>query len=648
MNNGQDTIKVGSLVDTLYLYSDQCPVLLRQALALEDSAKAAADNATRRRKQEDSSDDEEADTAGVASSSSSSSEGEEEEEGTAKSGETESGDTSTTAAKSEAPPTNTSSSNSQPKPKKKSKAKPTQTEQQRNFTVKKFVENLICDAMPIHDAEAVLLPTALLSKGQDSDIAERHYVPKSPCQEYLTLSQAAQENHVLVLLLRSGRFAAGIFSKSKCLVHRACQRYTVRKGQGKAQSTQDAKGRPKSMGAQLRRQGEENLQQDITETMLQWKPHIDKCALILLSCPKGMKKYLFDALDEADVGIGKKDSRLRRLPLDIGKPSFENVCIAHQVMMTVQVRQWTRVDDAAVTNEEGTVSQPPAQQQQQQKETVEEKPAIIFPLTPLHKACHEGNLSRVIELLADKEQVVASTDKEEETSLTVEQMINRRVGPDFMTCLHYAAEAASIQRQSEQQPQPDEGQTNTVDNETAASIVIHLLVEGHADPSIVDARSRPPYFLASHDKIRDAFRMARATLGEDYCKWDTKAKVGPALTVDDLQAKKDREAEKKRKKRARQKQKKAEEKAQAEHDQRQRELAEVARKQEEDAKRVRDGLQPKAAGGNACDFCQVVVKGRKRKDMFSRLDYVYCSSECVQKHKRELMAAAAMSRSGGS
>ncbi|CAB9524166.1 Ankyrin repeat and zinc finger domain containing 1 [Seminavis robusta] len=180
------------------------------------------------------------------------------------------------------------------------------------------------------------------------------------------------------------------------------------------------------------------------------------------------------------------------------------------------------------------------------KKQVEEKPAIIFPLTPLHKACHEGNLSRVIELLADKEQVVASTDKEEETSLTVEQMINRRVGPDFMTCLHYAAEAASIQRQSEQQPQPDEGQTNTVDNETAASIVIHLLVEGHADPSIVDARSRPPYFLASHDKIRDAFRMARATLGEDYCKWDTKAKVGPALTVDDLQAKRSEAGRKER------------------------------------------------------------------------------------------------------
>jgi hypothetical protein len=34
------------------------------------------------------------------------------------------------------------------------------------------------------------------------------------------------------------------------------------------------------------------------------------------------------------------------------------------------------------------------------------------------------------------------------------------------------------------------------------------------------------------------------------------------------------------------------------------------------------------------------------EQMFQRLEYVYCGSECVQKHKRELMAAAAMARFG--
>ena len=227
--------------------------------------------------------------------------------------------------------------------------------------------------------------------------------------------------------------------------------------------------------------------------------------------------------------------------------------------------------------------------------------------------------------------------------MTVEQMIDRRAGPDFMTCLHYAAACAT--------PAQEEGGggKDSVDVETAAACITHLLLHGKSNPAIVDARLRPPYFLASHDKIRDAFRMARASLGEDHCKWDTVAKVGPPLTEDDIQAKKEREAEKRRKKKARQKHKKAQEKAEAEEEQRQQEEAEAAKKQEEEAKRVRHGLQPKveSAGGSVCDFCQKVVKGRKRKDMFSRLDYVYCTAECVQKHKRELMAAAAMSRFGG-
>lgn len=57
-----------------------------------------------------------------------------------------------------------------------------------------------------------------------------------------------------------------------------------------------------------------------------------------------------------------------------------------------------------------------------------------------------------------------------------------------------------------------------------------LLVQGHANPCAIDARGRPPYFLASSDKNREAFRLARGTLGEDYCLWDDEAKVGPALT----------------------------------------------------------------------------------------------------------------------
>jgi Vms1-associating treble clef domain len=150
------------------------------------------------------------------------------------------------------------------------------------------------------------------------------------------------------------------------------------------------------------------------------------------------------------------------------------------------------------------------------------------------------------------------------------------------------------------------------------------------------------------DKVRDSFRFARSVLGEDYCAWDDDAKVGPALTVGDIEAKKEREAEKRRRKRAKQKEKKAKEKAEIDEAEARKKEAEEQQQRDMEAKRIRDGLQPKKTGGGVCDYCQIVCKGQKRADMLHRLNYSYCSTACVQKHKRELMAAAATARFGTS
>ena len=145
--------------------------------------------------------------------------------------------------------------------------------------------------------------------------------------------------------------------------------------------------------------------------------------------------------------------------------------------------------------------------------------------------------------------------------------------------------------------------------------------------------------------------MARGTLGEEYCQWDEEAKVGPALSDSDLQLKKAKALEKKRRQRARQKETRAIEKVEAERSQAEEQARLEKLKEEEDAKRIRDGLKPKplsaTSNSNVCDFCQMIVKGKRRSQMFHRLDYAYCSTECVKRHQRELMAAAATARLGG-
>merc|ERR1712137_401660 len=105
---------------------------------------------------------------------------------------------------------------------------------------------------------------------------------------------------------------------------------------------------------------------------------------------------------------------------------------------------------------------------------------------------------------------------------------------------------------------------------------------------------------------------------------------------------------KKRRKKARQKEKKAKARAAAEEAEKLRAAEEEAKQAKAEAKRVRDGLSAKPTGANVCDFCNKVCKGRNgSKNMFQRLEYKYCSVDCVNKHKRELMAAAAMARFGG-
>lgn len=489
------------------------------------------------------------------------------------------------------------------------------TKRQSDIRVRKYVDLLTCHNFQLNDrADARLcLPTAMLSR---HDRLAEH--PSMALEAFRQLSLDARSGKpMVVFFVRSGRFAGAVFVGGECVQHRTTTRYTVRKGQGKTQSAQDSQRRAKSIGSQLRRQGEEKLQEDITESATAWKAYIDKASLLLVSCPKTMKKSFYEGLDSI---VSRDDARIRRVPLDLGRPTFENTVLIHDVLCTVTVREMVstspadhgaqgyheaREDNVKPVGPDGQAgSSSPSSAKK-------EETAIEIPLSALHVACKNGDLEVIREILAS-----ASNE------LTV------MAGPDLMTPLHYAAASA-----------------HSVEPSKAADCVTELLSQG-ADPTAMDGRTRPPYFLASHDRVRDAFRIARANLGEGFCDWEA-ARVGPSLTAEDLQQRKEKEAEKRKKKKARQKQKKTQEKAAADEMEKRRQEAEEKEKQAEEAKRIRDGLQPKAnAASNVCDFCQTLCKGRKRSQMFKRLEYAYCSTECVQKHKRELMAKAALSRFG--
>ena len=589
--------KKGKVLNQTSFYSADCLILIQQALEIVGNSTVEKKSAVARSRYASSSDEEaESDDSSRGQSDDSAS----DEEATKReslNSQSQVGD-------------NTAVSTHGTPPKRQVNLEKLQL-RQSDIRVRKYVDALTCQNFELSNPvnSYLCLPVSILSK-DDWLLAE--HSPNALKLFEAVAKKLQADKPVVVLFVRSGRFAGAVFVRGECVTHHTKTTYTIRKGQGKAQSTQDSQRRAKSIGSQLRRQGEEKLQEDISECVLRWKSHIDDAALIMVSCPKTMKKYFFEALDGT---LSREDERIRRVPLDLGRPTFENAVLIHDVLTTVTVREIVELGDREVDSLEQKAVQPSIKPGSSEASKIEKRNTneqVNIPLSALHVACKNGDFEVIHDLLASSSN-----------ELTV------MAGPDLMTPLHYAAGCSSV-----------------VEPSVAANCVTELLMQGRANPSLLDGRSRPPYFVATHDAVREAFRIARAHLGEDYCDWDA-SKVGPPLTAEDLQKKKDKEAEKRRKKKARQKQKKVQDKAAAEELELRRQEEEEKARQVAEAKRVRDGLQPKTnKASNVCDFCQKECKGRKRSQMFKRLDYAYCSTACVQDHKRELMAKAALSRFG--
>jgi len=438
------------------------------------------------------------------------------------------------------------------------------------------------------------------------------------------MSKSSNKNLILILTLQSGKFAAVIYHKDKCIRHTTSSRYTTRKGQGGAQSSNDnSKGKAKSMGSQLRRAGEVQLRQDVASVLREWKGLIRECALFFVSISKTLQKSFWEDAHKTLGGVEgscmfyKKSPDVMGIPLDIGKPSYEGCCAVYEILTTCILQ---RLDLQLIQQQQTMHEQSlePIKESNAEKDHLKKKEAPparkevkTTALTLLHKAVKESNLEELTFLL--------SIDSEIDN-------IDIRAGLEEMTPLHLAAESN--------------------DSASGSESVYKLLVHGHANPCILDSRNRPPYFLASTEPIRNAFRKARAEIGEDRWKWDEKAKVGPPLSEAGMKLKKTKAAEKKRKQKQRQKERKIQEQVEKEAQKKAKDEEEAKERTEEEARRIRAGLPKtsKAArvGERPCDFCVKVCK--RRSQMFERLDFYYCSTDCVKQHQRKLSAGAALAR----
>mmetsp|Transcript_3824 Transcript_3824/g.7062 ORF Transcript_3824/g.7062 Transcript_3824/m.7062 type:complete len:780 (-) Transcript_3824:226-2565(-) len=547
-----------------------------------------------------------------------------------------------------------------------------------------------------------------------------------------------------VLLLRSGRFAGGVFQGEHLLLHRSFKRYTTRRGQGGSQSSADGGKSIKSAGSNLRRHGEAMLAED-TRALLrggqdqggqgqgEWGPALKGCSLIFVACPKGMHPLFFGSAGGGSAHGGgqaplRKDDPRVRMVASAGRPGLAEVKEVHRRLSTLElypdVRSVRQADAATAAAADATLLRQHALEESRKKASAasvvtaesqrsSQEPANppappLLPPSRFYSAVMAGDLSALEEAIADLKQLEEEDQGQEEgdgrggsngggavstTAMVIGRLLDLEAfhdgvrhcggvtsssrGENAAAAVKAAvAAAAAAAALSLPPPPPAVGAateagasssspsveavlpaagTATIcpsDAETALHLacrtgrqdLVACLLAAGSDPTTLDSRGRVPVYCTSDGKVRDAFRKHRALLGEGGgprgFDWQA-ARVPEPLTEELVARKKEKEREKKRRARERVKREKATLAATRKA------ASDALAKQEADAKAAFEAAEAAFLAGNACDGCGQPIPSR-RDVAFARLDFKYCSSACVQTHRRALQAEAAERRFSGS
>ena len=180
-------------------------------------------------------------------------------------------------------------------------------------------------------------------------------------------------------MIRSGAFAGAIFENKKgtMLCHKTFRRYTTRRKQGGSQSRRDNSGgpKPRSAGAMLRRHNESEFAREMNELLCEneeWLKALSSCSHIFLSCPRPMTHLLVGGSKDSTPFL-RGDSRIRRVPFIIHKPTLQEVQRAYRTLMTVRVRHILEEDDDDEEEEEGEDDKEEVMECENDEEKEEEK-----------------------------------------------------------------------------------------------------------------------------------------------------------------------------------------------------------------------------------------------------------------------------------
>ena len=366
-------------------------------------------------------------------------------------------------------------------------------------------------------------------------IKERQLAPISvpkPAKDGNGVPAAYNSRHIFLCMIGGGHFAAMVVclapKQSKhggpgplnreaiVLAHKTFHRYTTRRKQGGSQSANDnAKGAAHSAGSNLRRYNEQALVEDVRELLADWKALIDTADLLFIRATGATNRRTLFGPYEGQV-LRANDPRIRGFPFSTRRATQNELMRSFIELTRLKVREISPEAEAsaaaAAADEAAKAAKPKPEPKPAPPKLTEEEETAIFHTNQIQALIRRSKLPALLAYLS-----------------------NNNLRADFRF------QPASAQN-NHHAPTP----LHLAAAQNSAALVAGLLRTGTADPTIRSGDGgRTPFELAGDRATRDAFRVARAELGEGAWDWEA-ARVPPPLA----RAEAERRAERERAERA--------------------------------------------------------------------------------------------------
>jgi Bacteroidetes VLRF1 release factor len=429
----------------------------------------------------------------------------------------------------------------------------------------------------------------------------------------LSLPEAYKGPHIFLCMIGGGHFAAMVVSlapkqtksastgplsrEATVLAHKTFHRYTTRRKQGGAQSANDsAKGAAHSAGSSLRRYNEQALTDEVRLLLQDWKAMIDTSELLFIRATGTTNRRTLFGPYEGQI-LRQNDSRIRGFPFSTRRATQNELMRSFVELTRVKVLE---VDEAAIAAAKAAAEEEAIQSAASKKS----KPTTPTPPKRSEEEDTAALHTNQIQALIRRSKLPA----------LLSYLKSNDLSPDFV---FYPPDA----QQNHHTPRP----LHLAASQNSPPLVSGLLIKAGAAPTILNGDGKTPFDLTGDRATRDAFRVARAELGESKFDWSA-AHVPNPISREEAEERDTREKK---------------EEALKEQERRQ---TEAARLKEEGPKVLDSGPLGKAAGrGRALALGQVQKTAQEKREDEAR----GMTPEMRTRLEREKRARAAEERMKG-